>query len=56
MLPTDPRTKDLKKILLYATAFSLALIASMVHASDAFEVTVERGVTAKMRDGRDVIY
>ena len=51
MLPTDPRTKDLKKILLYATAFSLALIASMVHASDAFEVTVERGVTAKMRDG-----
>jgi putative CocE/NonD family hydrolase len=36
---------------LYATAFSLALIASMVHASDAFEVTVERGVTAKMRDG-----
>jgi uncharacterized protein len=51
MLPTDPRTKDLKKILLYATAFSLALIASMVHASDTFEVTVDRGVTAKMRDG-----
>ena len=43
------RTPDLKKLLLYATAFSLALSASLVHASEPFEVTVERGVTAKMR-------
>ena len=42
---------NFKKILLYATASGLALIASMVHAADSFEVTVERGVTAKMRDG-----
>jgi putative CocE/NonD family hydrolase len=51
MIPTDRRTTNLKRILLHATAFSLALIASIVYASDTFEVTVERGVTAKMRDG-----
>jgi putative CocE/NonD family hydrolase len=51
MIRTGPPTTNLKKILLYATASGLALIASIVHAADTFEVTVERGVTAKMRDG-----
>ncbi len=51
MSRTDPLTTNLKKILLYATAFGLAFSASIVHASELFEVTVERGVTAKMRDG-----
>jgi putative CocE/NonD family hydrolase len=51
MIRTDPQITNLKKILLYATMFALALIASTVHASESFEVTVERGVSAKMRDG-----
>jgi uncharacterized protein len=36
---------------LCATACGLGLIASIVHATEPFEVTIERGVTAKMRDG-----
>jgi predicted acyl esterase len=51
MIRTDPPITNFKKILLYATVFTLALIASTVHASELFEVTVERGVSAKMRDG-----
>jgi uncharacterized protein len=51
MISTDPRPANLRKILLYASAFSLALIASIVHASEPFEVAIDRGVTAKMRDG-----
>ena len=51
MIRTNPQITNLKKILLYATVFTLALIASTVHASELFEVTVERGVSAKMRDG-----
>jgi putative CocE/NonD family hydrolase len=42
---------NLKKIVFYATAASLILIASVVYAAEPFEVTIERGVTAKMRDG-----
>lgn len=42
---------NLKKIVLYATAFSLTTIATMVHAAEPFEVTIEGGVAAKMRDG-----
>jgi putative CocE/NonD family hydrolase len=42
---------NLKKIVYYAAASSLMLIASVVHAAESFEVTVERGVAAKMRDG-----
>jgi uncharacterized protein len=42
---------NLKRIVSYATAFGLVLIASMAHAAEPFEVTVERGVAAKMRDG-----
>jgi hypothetical protein len=34
-----------------ATWLCLMLIASMVHAAEPFEVTIERGVDAKMRDG-----
>jgi putative CocE/NonD family hydrolase len=39
------------RIVLCATTFSLVLIASVLHAAEPYEVTVERGVTAKMRDG-----
>jgi uncharacterized protein len=42
---------NFKKIVFYATSASLVLIASVVHAADPFEVTIERGVAAKMRDG-----
>jgi len=42
---------NLKKIVYYAAASTLMLIASVVHAAESFEVTVERGVAAKMRDG-----
>ena len=42
---------NLKKIVYYAAASSVMLIASVVHAAESFEVTVERGVAAKMRDG-----
>jgi uncharacterized protein len=41
----------LQKIVLSATAFSLVWFASVLHAAEPFEVTVERGVTARMRDG-----
>ncbi|MGA2102131.1 MAG: CocE/NonD family hydrolase [Candidatus Sulfotelmatobacter sp.] len=42
---------NLKRVVFYATASGLVLLASFLHASDTFEVTIERGVTAKMRDG-----
>lgn len=42
---------NLKRVVFYATASGLVLLASLLHASDTFEVTIERGVTAKMRDG-----
>ena len=42
---------NFKRLVLFATACSLGLIASTVHAAEPFEVTIERGVTAKMRDG-----
>ena len=42
---------NLKKTLWYATASTLVLIASLAQATDVFEVTIEHGVTAKMRDG-----
>src|ERR1700733_10522811 len=50
MIRTDPQTANLKKILLFATV-CLALSVSTVHAIEPMEVTVERGVPAKMRDG-----
>ncbi len=42
---------NLKRVVFCATASGLVLLASILHASDTFEVTIERGVTAKMRDG-----
>src|SRR5258707_1286257 len=42
---------NLKRLALCAMACSLVLISSVVCAAEAFEVTIERGVTAKMRDG-----
>lgn len=51
MIRTDPQITNRKNILSYATVFTLALIASTAHASEWFAVTVERGVSAKMRDG-----
>src|ERR1700683_4536900 len=50
MIRTDPQTANFKKILLFATV-CLALSVSAVHAIEPLEVTVERGVPAKMRDG-----
>src|SRR3984957_18176438 len=50
MIRTDPQTAYLKKILLFATV-CVALSVSTVHAIEPMEVTVERGVPAKMRDG-----
>src|SRR6202044_965229 len=50
MIRTDPQTANFKKILLFATV-CLALSVSTVHAIEPLEVTVERGVPAKMRDG-----
>src|SRR5271169_413394 len=41
---------NLHKIVWYATASSLVLIASLAQAAEAFEVTIEHGVAAKMRD------
>src|ERR1700722_14641291 len=51
MIRSNPQTTNLKRLLLYATAFSLTLTASIVHAAEPFEVTVEHGAAAKMRDG-----
>src|SRR5450432_1507738 len=42
---------NLKRLVWCLTACSLGLIASIVYAAEPFEVTIERGVTAKMRDG-----
>jgi putative CocE/NonD family hydrolase len=42
---------NLKRLFLCATLPALVLIASAVYAAGPFEVTIERGVTAKMRDG-----
>ena len=36
---------------MWSVATSLVLVASVLHASETFEVTVEPGVAAKMRDG-----
>jgi putative CocE/NonD family hydrolase len=40
-----------RKNALYAVALVLMLTTSLLHAAPTYEVTVERGVTAKMRDG-----
>lgn len=42
---------NFKRVVLFATACSLGLIASTVYAAEPFEVAIEHGVTAKMRDG-----
>jgi len=42
---------NLKNFVLSAAALNLLLIASLVHAADPYEVKIERGVEAKMRDG-----
>jgi uncharacterized protein len=42
---------NFKRLILCATALGLGLMASMVYAAEPFEVTIEHGVTAKMRDG-----
>jgi putative CocE/NonD family hydrolase len=41
----------LQRIVLCVTAFSLVLFPVVLHGTEPFEVTIERGVTAKMRDG-----
>src|SRR5882672_12823329 len=40
-----------RKITLSAAALSLMLATSLLRASQSYEVTMERGVTATMRDG-----
>jgi len=40
-----------KKATLFATALCLVLTAKVLHAAEPYQVTVERGVTARMRDG-----
>ena len=40
-----------RKITLSAAALGLMLATSLLHASQSYEVTMERGVTATMRDG-----
>ena len=41
-----------RKTALYAAALSLILTTPlMLHAANPYEVTLDRGVTAKMRDG-----
>ncbi len=40
-----------RKITLSAAALSLVLATSLLRASQSYEVTMERGVTASMRDG-----
>jgi putative CocE/NonD family hydrolase len=42
---------NLKTIVLYATAPGLILISTFLCAAEPFEVVIERGVEAKMRDG-----
>jgi uncharacterized protein len=42
---------NLKKLVLYPTAFTLLLLPTIVHADEPYPVTTERGVPAKMRDG-----
>ncbi len=36
---------------LWAVAVALVLTTGAIHAAETYEVTLERGVTAKMRDG-----
>jgi uncharacterized protein len=40
-----------RKTALYAAALGLILTTSLVRAAESYEVTMERGVSAKMRDG-----
>ena len=40
-----------RKIAFYTTALGLLLTTSLLHAAQSYEVTMERGVTATMRDG-----
>ena len=40
-----------RKNALCAAALGLMLTTSLLHAAQSYEVTVERGVTATMRDG-----
>jgi len=48
----DPITEMIaKKIVLWAATAALVLIPSLCLAADTYEVTLERGVTATMRDG-----
>jgi putative CocE/NonD family hydrolase len=42
---------NLKSFVLSAAGLNLLLLASLVHAADPYEVKIERGVEAKMRDG-----
>src|SRR5579863_4330711 len=42
---------NFKNFVLSATALNLLLLASLLHAADPYEVKIERGVEAKMRDG-----
>jgi len=42
---------NFKRLVLCAAGCGLGLIASIVYAAEPFEVTIERGVEAKMRDG-----
>jgi len=41
----------IKKLVFYATSPGLLLIANFLSAAEPFEVVIERGVEAKMRDG-----
>jgi putative CocE/NonD family hydrolase len=41
----------LPRILWYASTLSLILLTCALHAAETFEVTIEHGVTTKMRDG-----
>src|ERR1700749_1472115 len=44
-------TLSLRKVVLCVVALNLLLAADVSFAADQYEVTIERGVTAKMRDG-----
>jgi putative CocE/NonD family hydrolase len=40
-----------KRLALWAAAVAFVLTTSLIQAAETYEVTVERAVTAKMRDG-----
>ena len=45
------RDLKFKKVALYAAVLSTVLTSSMMHAAKSYEVTIERNVSARMRDG-----